>query len=91
MDCPEAPAGFRAERVLSSAGHCQGIEVARRRFSDHFDCPVTTNMYMNAEGAAGFVEHHDPHDVFAIQLAGRYTAVIRGYSCNIDSLNSQLA
>jgi hypothetical protein len=31
---------------------------------------VTTNLYLNAVGADGFVEHHDPHDVFALQLAG---------------------
>eukprot|EP00038_Savillea_parva_P028735 m.66727 g.66727 ORF g.66727 m.66727 type:complete len:422 (+) comp8382_c0_seq1:227-1492(+) len=44
----------------------------RSKFSAMFQCGVTTNLYLSgARRAAGFVEHHDNHDVFAIQLQGR--------------------
>eukprot|EP01051_Picozoa_sp_SAG22_P003942 SAG22_NODE_202_length_15324_cov_7.802627_4_plen_502_part_00 len=53
--------GGRAARLVAAV---------QRAFAAHFDCPVSTNLYMNAPGAAGFVEHHDPHEVFALQLSG---------------------
>lgn len=46
------------------------IAACQSWFSARFDCPVTTNLYTNSAGAAGFIEHHDAHDVFALQLAG---------------------
>ena len=46
------------------------VSLLREAFATALDCPVTTNLYMNGVGSAGFVEHHDMHDVFAIQLHG---------------------
>lgn len=47
------------------------IEQIRQRFSGLFQCCVTTNIYLSgAAKSIGFVEHHDSHDVFAIQLQG---------------------
>lgn len=46
------------------------INAVREVFSRFFGCPVNTNLYMNKVGATGFIEHHDPHEVFAIQLHG---------------------
>jgi hypothetical protein len=47
------------------------IAELRLRFSGLFKCCVTTNLYLSgAEKSAGFIEHHDSHDVFAIQLQG---------------------
>ena len=52
--------------------HTDEHTVARLRdaFAQAFDCPVTTNLYMNGVGSAGFVEHHDAHEVFAVQVHG---------------------
>jgi hypothetical protein len=47
------------------------LEELRLGFASLFAACVTTNIYTSgAEGSVGFVEHHDPHDVFAIQLDG---------------------
>jgi hypothetical protein len=48
-----------------------GIKQARDWFSHVFGCCVSTNLYMSgAAESVGFVEHHDGHDVFALQLHG---------------------
>lgn len=48
----------------------EDIALCRNSFSVCFGCPVTSNVYMNHHGATGFVEHHDTHEVFAMQLFG---------------------
>ena len=47
------------------------VAALRSLFTDLFRCCVTTNLYLSGDaGSVGFVEHHDNHDVFAIQLHG---------------------
>jgi len=49
------------------------IAALRESFARYFQCPVTTGLYLNWPGADGFVEHHDAHHVFALQILGRKT------------------
>eukprot|EP00039_Didymoeca_costata_P026105 m.14938 g.14938 ORF g.14938 m.14938 type:complete len:398 (-) comp5255_c0_seq1:716-1909(-) len=50
----------------------EGINTLRNSLSELFQCCVTTNLYMSGSATSvGFVEHHDNHDVIAIQLHGK--------------------
>lgn len=43
---------------------CRGLEAA-------LGCPVQANAYLTPAAAQGFAVHHDTHDVFVLQVAGR--------------------
>jgi uncharacterized RmlC-like cupin family protein len=49
---------------LPSARYCRGLEAA-------LGYPVQANAYWTPPGAQGFAVHHDTHDVFVLQVAGR--------------------
>ncbi|MFL5757038.1 MAG: cupin domain-containing protein, partial [Chloroflexota bacterium] len=86
-DVPWQPSGFtataRVERVadefargatvvlqglhvhwLPAARYCRGLEQA-------LGMPVQANAYLTPASAQGFAVHHDVHDVFVLQVAGR--------------------
>lgn len=47
------------------------IAEIRNWFESTFGCCITTNLYMSGTtDCVGFIEHHDNHDVFAMQLHG---------------------
>jgi ribosomal protein L16 Arg81 hydroxylase len=47
-----------------AALYCRGLEAA-------LGCPVQANAYLTPATARGFDVHHDTHDVFVLQVAGR--------------------
>lgn len=47
-----------------AAVYCRGLEIA-------LGCPVQANAYRTPPTAQGFAVHHDTHDVFVLQVAGR--------------------
>ena len=47
-----------------AARYCRGLEAS-------LGCPVQANAYMTPSTARGFAVHHDTHDVFVLQVAGR--------------------
>jgi lysine-specific demethylase/histidyl-hydroxylase NO66 len=42
-----------------------------RALEQRLGCPVQANAYWTPAAAAGFALHHDTHDVFVLQVAGR--------------------
>jgi ribosomal protein L16 Arg81 hydroxylase len=44
--------------------YCRGLEM-------HLGFPVQANAYLTPAAAQGFAVHHDTHDVFVLQVAGR--------------------
>jgi ribosomal protein L16 Arg81 hydroxylase len=48
----------------TAALYCRGLEQA-------LGCPVQANAYLTPAAAQGFAVHHDTHDVFVLQVAGR--------------------
>jgi len=49
---------------LAAARYCRGLEAA-------LGVPVQANAYLTPAAAQGFAVHHDLHDVFVLQVAGR--------------------
>ena len=96
-DLPWQPAAFtataRVDRVAQefAAGativlqalHFSWLPTARycRRLEQALGLPVQANAYLTPSSAQGFAVHHDVHDVFVLQVAGRkrwriYTPVL---------------
>ena len=50
--------------ALPAARFCRGLEMT-------LGCPVQANAYWTPASAQGFGVHHDTHDVFVVQVAGR--------------------
>jgi bifunctional lysine-specific demethylase and histidyl-hydroxylase NO66 len=48
----------------AAALYCRGLE-------KRLGCPVQANAYHTPASARGFAVHHDTHDVFVLQIAGR--------------------
>ena len=48
----------------AAAVYCRELEMA-------LGCPVQANAYWTPSSAQGFAVHHDTHDVFVLQVAGR--------------------
>jgi hypothetical protein len=73
-DVPRVAAEFEAGATLvlqglhlhhhPSAVYCRELEMA-------LGCPVQANAYWTPSSAQGFDVHHDTHDVFVLQVAGR--------------------
>jgi ribosomal protein L16 Arg81 hydroxylase len=49
----------------------QPLDTICRALEDYFDHAVRANAYLTAGNTQGFTPHHDPHEVFVLQIAGR--------------------
>ncbi len=73
-DVPRVAAEFAAGATLVLQGlhlHWHPAAVYCRELEMALGCPVQANAYWTPSSAQGFAVHHDTHDVFVLQVAGR--------------------
>ena len=73
-DVPRVAAEFEAGATLVLQGlhlHWHPAAVYCRELEAALGCPVQANAYWTPSAAHGFDVHHDTHDVFVLQVAGR--------------------
>ena len=73
-DVPRVAAEFEAGATLVLQGlhlHWHPAAVYCRELEMALGCPVQANAYWTPSSAQGFAVHHDTHDVFVLQVAGR--------------------
>ena len=73
-DVPRVAAEFEAGATLVLQGlhlHWHPAAVYCRELEKALGCPVQANAYWTPSSAQGFAVHHDTHDVFVLQVAGR--------------------
>ncbi len=63
-----------ATLVLSRADReVEALAALVRELQHHLGWPCQANAYLSPAGNRGFAAHHDTHDVFVLQVAGRKT------------------